>query len=214
MLGAFGKAVLRALAHFEREPRKRVCVIRPLPGDARRHHVAVADRLDLLDVVAVDERVEAREEPIEKVDHLARVEPARERGEVDDVREDARVVEVVGDQLGSDWRRCATSAGRTLSRSVSTRACAVSRPRANVTSNSIATKETTTMLRTSKVRTKASGGRRRPAERLRRERARARGVATKAQTTARRGPAAEATAPAARTATRGSPSSTRRDRRA
>src|SRR5829696_2878366 len=49
------------------------------------------------------------------------------------------------------------SAGRTLSRSVSTRACAVSRPRANVTSNSIATSDTTTMLRTSKVRTKASG---------------------------------------------------------
>src|SRR5215207_7109673 len=59
-------------------------------------------------------------------------------------------------ELGSDWRRCAMSAGRTLSRSVSTRACAVSRPRANVTSNSIATSDTTTMLRTSKVPTKAA----------------------------------------------------------
>jgi hypothetical protein len=45
---------------------------------ARRGHVAVADRLDLLDLVAVDELVEAREEPIEEPDHLARVESARE----------------------------------------------------------------------------------------------------------------------------------------
>ena len=60
-------------------------------------------------------------------------------------------------EFGSDCSRCAISAGRTLSRSSSTRACAASRPRANVTSNSIATAETTTMLSTSKVRTKPLG---------------------------------------------------------
>src|SRR5215204_1436125 len=44
-----------------------------------------------------------------------------------------------------------------FNRSASTRACAVSRPRAKVMSNNIATSDTATMLRTSKVRTKASG---------------------------------------------------------
>jgi hypothetical protein len=67
-----------------------VCVIRPWPGDARRDHVAVADRLDLLDLVAVDKLVEACEEPIEEPDHLARVESVRERGEVDDIRRPGR----------------------------------------------------------------------------------------------------------------------------
>ena len=48
----------------------------------------------------VDELVEAREEAIEEPDHIARVESARGRREVDDVREqDARVVEVVGDRV-------------------------------------------------------------------------------------------------------------------
>ena len=74
MLGALGNAALRAPAHLEREPGQRVRMIRSLPGDARRDHVAVADRLDLLDLVAVDELVEAREEPIEDADDLARVE--------------------------------------------------------------------------------------------------------------------------------------------
>jgi hypothetical protein len=98
--GAVGKAGLRALAHLQGEPRKRVCVIRTPPGNARRDHVAVADRLDLLDVVTVDELVEAREKPIEEPDHLARVESARERGEVHYVgEEDAHVVEVVGDRV-------------------------------------------------------------------------------------------------------------------
>jgi hypothetical protein len=99
-LATLGKAVLRALTHLERDPRQRVCVTWPLPGDACRDHLAVADRLDLLDVVTVDELVEAREEPIEELDHLARIESTRQ-GEVDNVREqDTRVVEVVGDRVG------------------------------------------------------------------------------------------------------------------
>jgi hypothetical protein len=83
---------------------------------------------------------------------------------------------------------CATSAGRTLSRSASTRPCAVSRPRANVTSNSIPTSETTTMLRTSKVRTKPFG-RSAPFGRTTSERARARARwwRRRLQTTARPG---------------------------
>jgi hypothetical protein len=77
-----------------------VRVVRPLPWHARRDHVAVADRLDLLDLVAVDELVEAREEAIEEADNLACVEPARERREVDDVgEEDAHLVKVVGDRV-------------------------------------------------------------------------------------------------------------------
>src|SRR5688572_17615794 len=57
--GAVAEAGFRALAHLEREPCERLRVVRPLPGDPRRDHVAVADGLDLLDLVAVDELVEA-----------------------------------------------------------------------------------------------------------------------------------------------------------
>ena len=76
-------------------------MVGPRPGNPRRDHVAVADRLDLLDLVAVDELVKSREQSIEQRDHLTRVEAARERSEIDDVREeDAGVVEVVRDHVG------------------------------------------------------------------------------------------------------------------
>src|SRR5829696_1373078 len=76
-------------------------VVGPRPGNPRRDHVAVADRLDLLDLVAVDDFVKSREQTIEHPDDLARVESARKRSEVDDVREeDAGVVEVVRDRVG------------------------------------------------------------------------------------------------------------------
>src|SRR4029453_14449997 len=61
---AVRKTVLPPFAHLERERRECLRVVRPLPGNARRDHVAVADRLDLLDLVAVDELLEAREEEI------------------------------------------------------------------------------------------------------------------------------------------------------
>ena len=101
VLGALGKTALRAPAHLERQPGQRVRMIGSLPGDARRDHVAVADRLDLLDLVAVDELVEAREEPVEDADDLARIESGRQWGEADDVGEqDAHLVEVVRDRVG------------------------------------------------------------------------------------------------------------------
>ena len=59
-------------------------VVGPRPRNPRRGHVAVADRLDLLDLVAVDEFVKCREQTIEHPDDLARVESARKRSEVDD----------------------------------------------------------------------------------------------------------------------------------
>jgi hypothetical protein len=41
-------------------------------GHTRAAHVAVADRLDLLEPVPLDERVEAGEQPIEDADDLGR----------------------------------------------------------------------------------------------------------------------------------------------
>ena len=97
---ALGEAGLRALAQLERETGECLRVIGARARNARRDHVAVADRLDLLDLVAIDDLVEAREETIEEPDDLARIELAGEGGEVDDVgEEDARVLEVVGDRL-------------------------------------------------------------------------------------------------------------------
>jgi hypothetical protein len=78
-----------------------VRVIRTRAWDARCDHVAVADRLDLLDAVAVGDGVEGREQAIEDSHHLARVETTAHRREVDDVdEEDARLVEVIRDGLG------------------------------------------------------------------------------------------------------------------
>jgi hypothetical protein len=77
-----------------------VRVVGPGPGNPRRDHVAVADCLDLLDLVAVDEFVKSGEQTIEHPDDLARVESARQRSEVHDVcEEDAGVVEVVCDRV-------------------------------------------------------------------------------------------------------------------
>src|SRR5262245_18811731 len=58
---------------------------------------------------------------------------------------------------GSSWSRSAISSGRMFSRSASTRAWAVSRPRANVTSSIITTNDTPMMFSTTKVWTNASG---------------------------------------------------------
>ena len=68
------EARVRAVAHLEREARERLRMVGAVPRHAGGDHVAVADRLDLLHLVAVDELVEAREQAIEKADDLARVE--------------------------------------------------------------------------------------------------------------------------------------------
>ena len=56
--------------HVEREQGQDTSVVRPRVGDARRDHVGVADRLDLLEAVALGERVELAEQAIEQPDDL------------------------------------------------------------------------------------------------------------------------------------------------
>ena len=50
-------------------------------------HVAVADRLDLLEVVLLDQVVEALEDLVEELDQLAAASCRRHRREIDDVGE-------------------------------------------------------------------------------------------------------------------------------
>jgi hypothetical protein len=69
-----------------------------LPREAADDHGGVADRLDLLEAVAVGELVAHREDPVQQVDDLGRREACRERREPHDVgEEDGHVVEPVGD---------------------------------------------------------------------------------------------------------------------
>jgi hypothetical protein len=68
--------------------------------DSGRDRIRVADRLDLLDPVAVGEVVEVREETVEQADDLGGLQTAAERREIDDVgEEDARRLELVGNRL-------------------------------------------------------------------------------------------------------------------
>ena len=106
--------------------RARPCARGP---DTARHagsrHVAVADRLDLLQTVPLHNRVEPGEELVEHADHLGRRETLGERREPHDVGEqDGRRREVVGDRLGrrpSIARR--SGVGRMLMRSASAFSC-------------------------------------------------------------------------------------------
>ena len=80
--------------------RERAGVVGPRVRDARRDHVRVADRLDLLEAVALGERVELAEQSIEQPDDLGRRQAVRSRREVDDVGEQhRRRRELVGDRL-------------------------------------------------------------------------------------------------------------------
>ena len=68
------------------------------PRHAGRDHVAVADRLDLLEVVLLDQRVEALEDLVQQVDQAERRHAGGHRRELDDVGEqDAGLVELLGD---------------------------------------------------------------------------------------------------------------------
>ena len=70
-------------------------------GHARRDHVRVADGLDLLEAVALGERVELAEQSIEQPDDLGRRQSVRAWREVDDVGEQHRGrLELIGDRLG------------------------------------------------------------------------------------------------------------------
>ena len=67
-------------------------------GQAARHHVGVADRLDLLDPVLGRQAVELREDAVEKVQGFLGLELCRERREAHEVAEqDRHVLVVVGD---------------------------------------------------------------------------------------------------------------------
>ena len=75
-------------------------MVRARRRDARRDHVAVADRLDLLEVVPLGQRVEVAEQVVEDADDLGGRQAFRQRREVDDVGEqDRRRAELVGDRL-------------------------------------------------------------------------------------------------------------------
>jgi len=83
-------------------------------GQAGNDHVRVADRLDLLDAVALGQVIEGGEDLVQDGDHPVRLGSFDERGEVDDVGEqdgDLAVgpgdpaflpLEAIGDRLGED----------------------------------------------------------------------------------------------------------------
>jgi hypothetical protein len=76
-------------------------MVRACLGDSRGDHVAVADGLDLLEAVLLDERVEPAEEAIEEIHELGRREALCEGREVGDIGEhDRGRVERVGDRPG------------------------------------------------------------------------------------------------------------------
>ena len=71
---------------------------RPRAVEAARRHVAVADGLDLVDLIAFAQLIERAHEPIEKVDDLLGGKIVRRRREAGEVREhDAEHVDLVGD---------------------------------------------------------------------------------------------------------------------
>ena len=78
------------LAHVEGHERHDLGVIGAGRRHARRDHVGIADRLDLLDVVALGQEVEVREQVVEETDDLGRLQAVRQRREVDDVGEQDR----------------------------------------------------------------------------------------------------------------------------
>ena len=58
--------------HVEGHERERAGVVGPRRRDARGDHVAVADRLDLLEPVPLGEGVEVAEQAVEHADDLGR----------------------------------------------------------------------------------------------------------------------------------------------
>ena len=91
--------VATALAHVQRKLHKSGRVVRPLPRHPRRDHVAVADRLDLLQIVFLDQPVEAKKHLVELINQLHRRQLRRHWRETDNVREqdtDGRIL--IGDR--------------------------------------------------------------------------------------------------------------------
>jgi hypothetical protein len=117
-------------------------VVGAVPGP-RRDHVAVADRLDLLDAVAVDELVEAREQPIQE-STTSRASRRLDIG-VKSTTSAKRMLtwsKWSAMVLGSRWSRSATSPGKDVQQERLDPLLRRVPPRAKVTSRSIATNET------------------------------------------------------------------------
>ena len=94
------------LLHVERELDQHAGVVGAPPRHPGRHHVAVADGLDLLEVVALDQRVEALEHVVQELDQAERRHAGGHRREVDDVgKEDAGLVELLGDGARAHLQR-------------------------------------------------------------------------------------------------------------
>ena len=97
-------------------------MIWPLARHARGNHVAVADRLDLFEVILLDEIVEALEDVVEEIDEAQRAHGRRHRREFDHIGEqDACSVVVRGNRALVDFQRFGDLPGRMLSNSVSER---------------------------------------------------------------------------------------------
>ena len=91
-----------AAVHVECHLGERLRVVGARCRDTRCDHVAVADRLDLLEAVPLGKVVEMAEQVVEEADHLGGRQPLCQRREVDDVGEqDGRRAEVVGNGLGA-----------------------------------------------------------------------------------------------------------------
>ena len=87
--------------HVQGHQGERAGVIRARRRNAGGDHVAVADRLDLLEPVSLGQGVEVAEQVVEHADDLGRRQVLGMRREIDDVGEqDRRGGELVGDGLG------------------------------------------------------------------------------------------------------------------
>src|SRR4051812_24937848 len=75
-------------------------MVRPRRGNARRDHVAVADRLDLLETVLLGQRVEMAEQAVKYADDFGGRQSLRTWREVDDVsKQHRRGGEVIGNSV-------------------------------------------------------------------------------------------------------------------
>ena len=92
--------VTEGIDHFQRGGRNDLRMIVPVGRQPADHHVAVADRLDLLHAVTFHDRVKRREDPVEHGDEIGGIGLAGESGESAQIGKhdgDRRVA--VGDRL-------------------------------------------------------------------------------------------------------------------
>ena len=80
--------VATASAHIDRKLYESGRVVRSLARHSRRDHVAVADGLDLLEIVLFHQVVEALEDVVEQIDQTQRSHSSGHRRELDDISEE------------------------------------------------------------------------------------------------------------------------------